>query len=124
MALRSTLPPLSRALSYVRSDSYALRAQQENLRTRAAYKLEEINSRFKNFLSRGANVVDLGAAPGGFSLIAARNINIDQRHRWYNDDGTTPISGEIRRTLVGRRRKFGKVSFEGAFIASSLISMY
>lgn len=44
------------------------------MRSRAAYKLEEINTRFGKFLRPGVNVVDLGAAPGGFSVIATKLV--------------------------------------------------
>ena len=51
-------------------DEFVTRAQQEGYRSRAAYKLLEINDKDK-LLQRGMTVVDLGAAPGGWSQIAA-----------------------------------------------------
>jgi 23S rRNA (uridine2552-2'-O)-methyltransferase len=48
-----------------------LRAKREGLRSRAAYKLAEIDDKF-HLIGKGARVVDLGAAPGGWSEIAAR----------------------------------------------------
>jgi 23S rRNA (uridine2552-2'-O)-methyltransferase len=48
------------------SDPYVKKAQAEGLRSRAAYKLEELVERDK-FLKPGMVVVDLGAAPGGWS---------------------------------------------------------
>ena len=52
-------------------DPYVARAKREGLRSRAAYKLAEIDDKYK-VLKAGARVVDLGAAPGGWSEIAAR----------------------------------------------------
>jgi 23S rRNA (uridine2552-2'-O)-methyltransferase len=51
-------------------DEVVARAQQEGYRSRATYKLLEINEKDK-LLKRGMTVVDLGAAPGGWSQIAA-----------------------------------------------------
>src|SRR5246127_2023133 len=53
------------------SDPYVARAKREGFRSRAAFKLAEIDDRYK-LLKPGACVVDLGAAPGGWSEIAAR----------------------------------------------------
>ena len=51
-------------------DEFVARAQQEGYRSRASYKLLEINEKDK-LLKRGMTVVDLGAAPGGWSQIVA-----------------------------------------------------
>ncbi len=50
-------------------DSYVKQAKQEGYRSRAAYKLLEIQERDR-ILRRGQRVVDLGAAPGGWSQVA------------------------------------------------------
>jgi 23S rRNA (uridine2552-2'-O)-methyltransferase len=55
------------------SDPYVKRAQAEGLRSRAAYKLEELIERDK-LLKPGMNVVDLGAAPGGWSQLVAQAL--------------------------------------------------
>jgi len=55
------------------NDPYVKRAKSEGYRSRAAYKLAEIDNKAK-FLIRGARVVDLGAAPGGWSQIAAERV--------------------------------------------------
>jgi 23S rRNA (uridine2552-2'-O)-methyltransferase len=54
-------------------DPYVARAKREGLRSRAAYKLAEIDDKYK-VLKAGARVVDLGAAPGGWSEIAMRRV--------------------------------------------------
>ena len=46
-------------------------ARQQGWRSRAAFKLLELDQRFQ-LIRRGANVVDLGAAPGGWAQVAAR----------------------------------------------------
>lgn len=53
------------------SDPYVARAQKEGYRARAAYKLIEMNEKFR-FLHDGQVVVDLGAAPGSWSQYIAR----------------------------------------------------
>jgi 23S rRNA (uridine2552-2'-O)-methyltransferase len=60
------------------SDPYVARAKREGLRSRAAFKLAEIDDRHK-LLRPGARVVDLGAAPGGWSEIAARRVGAKGR---------------------------------------------
>ena len=55
------------------SDPFVQRAKDEGLRSRAAYKLEEID-RAEKLFPPGAVVVDLGAAPGGWSQYAARKL--------------------------------------------------
>src|SRR5437763_17022710 len=55
------------------NDPYVARAQREGLRSRAAYKLMEIDDRHR-LLRRGARVIDLGAAPGGWSEVAAKRV--------------------------------------------------
>jgi len=57
------------------NDPYVTRAKREGLRSRAAYKLIEIDDKY-HFLKAGMTVVDLGAAPGGWSQVAAKRIGI------------------------------------------------
>lgn len=54
-------------------DEFVKRAQIEGWRSRAVYKLQEIDERDR-LLRPGATVVDLGAAPGGWSQYAARAL--------------------------------------------------
>lgn len=53
------------------NDPYVRAAQQQGLRSRAAFKLIELDDRFR-LLRRGARVLDLGAAPGGWSQVAVK----------------------------------------------------
>jgi len=55
------------------NDPYVMRARKEGYRSRAAYKLIEIDDKHR-FLKPGLTVVDLGAAPGGWSEVAARRV--------------------------------------------------
>jgi len=55
------------------NDPYVARAKREGLRSRAAFKLAEIDDKF-HLLKPGTKVVDLGAAPGGWSQIAAQRV--------------------------------------------------
>jgi 23S rRNA (uridine2552-2'-O)-methyltransferase len=55
------------------NDPYVARAKREGFRSRAAYKLAEIDDKHK-ILKPGARVVDLGAAPGGWSQVAAKRV--------------------------------------------------
>ncbi len=59
-------------------DVYVKRAQQEGYRSRAVYKLEELDRRDR-LLRPGLRVVDLGAAPGGWSQYAAAHVGRNGR---------------------------------------------
>src|SRR6516162_5601143 len=56
------------------NDPYVAAAKREGYRSRAAYKLEEIADKY-GILKPGDIVVDLGAAPGGWSQAAARRVS-------------------------------------------------
>lgn len=55
------------------NDPYVVQAKRDGFRSRAAYKLREIDDK-QRFLKSGQVVVDLGAAPGGWSQIAAKRV--------------------------------------------------
>ena len=55
------------------NDPYVAQAKRDGFRSRAAYKLIEIDDKYR-LLKPGLLVVDLGAAPGGWSQIAARRV--------------------------------------------------
>ena len=59
-------------------DPYVARAKREGFRSRSAFKLIEIDDKF-HLLKAGARVVDLGAAPGGWSEIATRRVGAGGR---------------------------------------------
>ena len=55
------------------NDPYVKQAQKDGYRSRASYKLLEIQEKYK-LIRPGMNVVDLGAAPGGWSQVTSRLI--------------------------------------------------
>lgn len=56
------------------NDPYVRRAKAEGYRGRAAFKILELDDRFR-FLVPGARVVDLGCAPGGWCQVAVKRVN-------------------------------------------------
>jgi len=60
------------------NDPYVARAKREGFRSRAAYKLAEIDDKFHLF-KPDSRVVDLGAAPGGWSEVAAQRVGVGGR---------------------------------------------
>ena len=83
------------------ADPFVKKAQAEGMRSRAAYKLEELIERDR-LLRPGMSIVDLGAAPGGWSQVAAQRL--DGRGRIIALDilemppiaGVTFIHGDFR----------------------------
>jgi 23S rRNA (uridine2552-2'-O)-methyltransferase len=74
------------------SDPYVARAKRDGLRSRAAYKIIEIDDKYRVFKS-GARVVDLGAAPGGWSEIAVKRIGAKGRIIALDILDMNPITG-------------------------------
>jgi 23S rRNA (uridine2552-2'-O)-methyltransferase len=74
------------------SDPYVMRAKREGFRSRAAYKLAEIDDKYR-VLKAGARVVDLGAAPGGWSEIAVRRVGKNGRVIALDILDMKPIAG-------------------------------
>src|SRR5712691_6505259 len=62
------------------NDPYVARAKREGLRSRAAFKLSEIDDKAR-FLKKDARVIDLGAAPGGWSQVAAKRVGTPKQGR-------------------------------------------
>jgi 23S rRNA (uridine2552-2'-O)-methyltransferase len=60
-------------MAYDHHDRYYRKAKQQGYRSRAAYKLLELQERYR-FLHPGDSVIDLGAAPGGWLQIAAKIV--------------------------------------------------
>ncbi|HSB48694.1 MAG TPA: RlmE family RNA methyltransferase [Burkholderiales bacterium] len=99
------------------ADRYVKRARAEGLRSRSSFKLEQIAGRDR-LLAPGMLVVDLGAAPGGWSQVVARRIAPDGRvialdliempglagvtfiHGDFRDDETLAA---LERALAGRK---------------------
>lgn len=77
------------------NDPYVAASKRDGMRSRAAYKLKEIDQRY-NLLKNGQVVVDLGAAPGGWSQIAADKVrSVEGKGQVVGIDylGMEPIPG-------------------------------
>ncbi len=70
---RGRKPSSTRWLQRQLNDPYVSLAKKEGYRSRAAYKLIEIDEKF-HFLKAGKTVLDLGAAPGGWTQVAAARV--------------------------------------------------
>ena len=64
------------------NDPYVAQAQEEGYRSRAAYKLIEIDDKYK-LLKPGQCVVDLGCAPGGWTQVAVKRTKSDRNSGAY-----------------------------------------
>lgn len=65
----------SRWLQRQARDPYVLQSKKEGYRSRAAYKLIELDDQF-HFLKPGRHLVDLGAAPGGWLQVASKRMKV------------------------------------------------
>lgn len=89
-------------MSYIPKDAFYLKAKREGYRSRAAYKLLELNRRFR-LIRPGDRVVDLGSAPGGWLQVASqlagkkgRVIGIDiQPITTFKEENIFFIQGDI-----------------------------
>ncbi|MBI0584584.1 MAG: RlmE family RNA methyltransferase [Methanomassiliicoccus sp.] len=105
-----------RWLNERKRDYYYLKAKQLNYRSRASFKLHQIDERFHIF-KEGGSVVDLGAAPGGWLQIAKERVGpkgkvvgVDLQHidpiegvRTIRGDMTKPETVEALRSLLDGR---------------------
>jgi 23S rRNA (uridine2552-2'-O)-methyltransferase len=84
-----------------RRDPFYRAAQQEGLRSRAAFKLAYLDDRFR-LLRPGTRVLDLGGAPGGWSIVAADRVGPRGRVVAVDLRSIAPIDGvEVVRGRVG-----------------------
>ena len=60
------------------NDPYVARAKREGFRSRAAFKILEIDDRY-NLFKPGGRIVDLGAAPGGWAQVAAKLLEMESK---------------------------------------------
>lgn len=90
------------------SDSYVRKARQEGYRSRAAYKLLELDQKHSLF-KPGMTVLDLGAAPGGWSQVAAQKVMPGGRVVAIDVleiapiSGVTTIKGDFRQVSIENR---------------------
>ncbi len=99
-------------MSYNPQDSYFKKAKQEGYRSRAAYKLLELQQRYRVFKA-GDRVIDLGAAPGGWLQVAAKVVGPDGKVIGVDLESIQPLpernvillSGDIRSEEVQQRMR-------------------
>jgi 23S rRNA (uridine2552-2'-O)-methyltransferase len=84
---------------YRPKDHYFKKAKQEGLRARSAFKVDEILKRYP-FLKKGAAVLDLGAAPGGFLQILADAVGPQGRVIGVDIVPIRPFSQPYVKTVV------------------------
>jgi 23S rRNA (uridine2552-2'-O)-methyltransferase len=91
-----------------KKDYYYRKAKKEHYRSRASFKLKQLNQEF-SMISPGDTIVDLGASPGGWSQVAVElggkssrvfALDID---RFSPIEGVTFIRGDIREETVVKR---------------------
>ena len=88
-------------------DIYVRQSKAEGYRSRAVYKLKEINEKFK-ILKNGINIVDLGSAPGSWSQFVSRNfkkskilsIDLNEMEKIEN---TFQITGDFTNEIQQKR---------------------
>jgi 23S rRNA (uridine2552-2'-O)-methyltransferase len=91
-----------------RRDKYYKKAKQEHYRSRAVYKLKQIDFKF-DLITPGNTVVDLGASPGGWSQVAAELVGPEGKviamdlERMNPIERVTFIRGDIRKDSVVAR---------------------
>ena len=89
-----------RWLSERRSDPYHRMAKEQGYRSRAAFKLKQLNDRFRFF--KGARyVLDLGAAPGGWLQVASEEVGGDGLIIGVDLNRIKPLGIRNVRTIVG-----------------------
>jgi 23S rRNA (uridine2552-2'-O)-methyltransferase len=99
-------------MAYTPHDRYFKKAKQEGYRSRAAYKLLELQQRYR-LMGPGDAVVDLGAAPGGWLQVAAKIvgpngkvIGVDlQPIKTLNERNIITLEGDIATTEIQQKIK-------------------
>ena len=102
------------------NDPYYKKAKQEEYRSRASYKLKQLDKKYK-IIKLGDSVVDLGAAPGGWSQVALEKVgeeglvvgvDLNRFKKFHEDnyygirgDFTTPEVQEKITNLIGGKAK-------------------
>jgi len=77
-----------------KSEHYYKSAKKKGYRSRSAYKLQQINKRF-SLISAGKTVVDLGAAPGGWSQVSLELVGEQGKVLGIDLDYISPIKGIV-----------------------------
>ena len=91
---RRRKPSSSKWLQRQLNDPYVAAAHRQGYRSRAAFKLIELDQRF-HLLRPGRRVVDLGCAPGGWSQVAVERVGRRGRVLGVDLAETSPIAGAL-----------------------------
>ena len=91
---RQRKPSSTRWLSRQLNDAYVAEARRLGYRSRAAFKLIELDARFR-LLRPGQRVVDLGCAPGGWTQVAVERVGRRGRVVGIDVAATPPLLGAV-----------------------------
>lgn len=91
------------AAQYNRKDSYYEKAKSSGYRSRAAFKLIELNNKF-HFLKSGVTVLDLGCWPGGWMQVAAQKVGRSGKVVGVDLVETDPFSEDWVQLVTGDAR--------------------
>jgi len=83
------------------NDPYVAEARKRGYRSRAAFKLLQLDDQFR-FLKRGARVVDLGAAPGGWTQVAVERVKPEQSNGVVIGIDIAPVEPIAGATVLAR----------------------
>jgi 23S rRNA (uridine2552-2'-O)-methyltransferase len=110
---------------YEPHDKFYRKAREQGLKSRAAFKLEEIIERFK-LVREGARVIDLGCAPGGWLVILARAVGargrvvgVDLAACQSSAPNVVTITGDVRDAAI-RATIAEKISVQADLVTSDL----
>lgn len=99
MRRRGALGVPLEAMSYRRKDAFHQRAKREGYRSRAAYKLAELQKAHR-VLGRGDRVVDLGCWPGGWLQVAAAQVGPKGRVVGVDLEATDALAGSANAVAI------------------------
>ncbi|MCB0358230.1 MAG: RlmE family RNA methyltransferase [Bdellovibrionales bacterium] len=106
---------------YNRKDHLYRKAKDEGYRSRAAYKLEEIDKKYR-LLKKGYRVVDLGCAPGGWLQVAAKKVGSDGMVLGVDLERVSPFrAGELANEACQPRLLVGDMN--SAEVQAMLLSL-
>jgi 23S rRNA (uridine2552-2'-O)-methyltransferase len=110
---------------YEPHDKFYRKAREQGLKSRAAFKIEEIIERFK-LVREGARVIDLGCAPGGWLVILARAVGargrvvgVDLAACQSSAPNVVTITGDVRDATI-RATIAEKISAQADLVTSDL----
>lgn len=81
------------------NDPYVAEAKKRGYRSRAAFKLIELDQRY-GFLKRGQTIIDLGCAPGGWTQVAVQTVGLNKGlGKASKSEGSDTSSGESEKPM-------------------------